>query len=94
MVDLTGFTGLYHKRNLGACLFAHEMVVHSCQSEQARNGCVLFVHTAVGKNDDGIAGLNCQRCAAAETIQRALEFLCATLHPEEHGKHRRKKIPL
>ena len=58
------------QRHLIARLLADQMVVHGRKRQQAGNRRVLFVHAAVGENQQRVAGLDRQRGAPAERSRR------------------------
>ena len=71
--DFARLAGFDDQRNLGARFFAHQQVVHGGQREQARDGSVVFVDAAIGKNQQRVAGLHGQRSALAQFIESALQ---------------------
>ncbi len=59
------------QRDLRARAFAHQMIVHRRQRQQARNRSLLFIDAAVGKNQQRIAVLDRQRSPPAQPSRRA-----------------------
>ena len=84
--DLARLAGFDDERDLGAGLLADQVVVNRGEREQARDGRVVFVDAAIGNDDQGVAGFDGERRAAAEAVERALEAFFAVLGGEERGQ--------
>ena len=65
--------GFGDQRNLSSRFFPHQQVVHGGQRQQAWDGRVIFVHAAIGKNQQRVSGFHRQRSSLAQLIESALE---------------------
>ena len=84
--DLARLARLDDESHLGAGFLADEVVVHGGERQQAGDERVVLVEAAVGKDEQRVAALDGQRGAAAQTGQRALQFLGAALDAVEGGQ--------
>jgi len=54
---LTRLAAFDDEGDLGARLFADQVIVDRGHGQQAGDGGVFFIHAAVGENQQGVAGL-------------------------------------
>ncbi len=91
---LARLAGFDNQRYLRARAFADQVVVHGRQRQQAGNGGVIVVDAAVRQNQDVVAGLDRDRSAPAQRIERALQPLCAIRRAEQGGDGGGQEIAL
>src|SRR5262249_49766958 len=82
------------QRDLRARLFAHQMIVYCGEREQAWYRRVVFIEAAIGEDQQRVARLDRERCAAAELRERALQAFRALFDGEERRDRGREKIAL
>ena len=92
MHHLARLAGFDNQRHLVTCLLANQMIVDGRKRQQTGNGCMVFVHAAIGKNQQRVAGLYRQRSRAAQRLDCLLELLFTALNPKEHGQSRGQKV--
>ena len=80
--------------DLGARLFADQVIVDRGHGQQAGDGSVFFVDAAVGENQQRVAGLDGQRGAPAQLGERALQTLGAVFDGKQHGQRGGQEIAL
>ena len=73
--DFAGLAGFGDQRNLCSRFFPDQQIVYRGQRQQARDWSVIFIHAAIGKNQQRISRLHRQRSSLAQLIQRALQPL-------------------
>src|SRR5208283_3504120 len=72
--DLARLAAFDDQTDLGARAFADQMVVDRAECQQGWNRRHLLVDAAIREQQDGVAVLDGQRGAAAETVEGALEL--------------------
>jgi hypothetical protein len=70
---LARFARFRNQSDLGSRLLLHQQVVHGGQRQQAGDGSVIFIHSAIGKNQQGVAGFSRERRALAQLIESPLQ---------------------
>ena len=83
---LARLAGLDDQGHLVARLFPNQVIVHRRERQKARDRRVGVIHAAVGKNQHGVAGLDGQRRAGAQRVERALELFFSAVGAEERRK--------
>ena len=91
---LARLTRFDNQRHLRARLLAHQVIVHGGERQQAGNRRVVLVQATVGKNQQRIAGLNSERSAPAELVERALQAALTFLNRKKHGQRRGQETAL
>src|SRR5262249_31719781 len=80
-------------RALSACVLADEMIVDRRKRQQAGNRCVIFIESAIAKDENRIAIADRKRRPPAESIERAAQLFFSAVCAEQSFKRRREKIP-
>src|SRR5581483_5059266 len=91
---LARFARFDNERHLRARLLADEVVVDRGQGQQTRDGGVVLVDAAIREDQERVAGLDRERSAPAELIERPLQSLLAVGDREERRQRIGEEIAL
>ena len=80
------------ERNLSARFFPDQQVVHRGKRQETWDGGVVFIDTAIGKNQQTISRSHRQRRSLAQFIKRALQSGFSLACAEERGQRGSKQI--
>ena len=89
---LARLAALDDQRHLRAGLLAHQAIVHRGHRQQAGNRRVGRIDAAVGEDQQRVAGIDGERGAGAQVVERVLQARLAILGAEQRRQRGRQQI--